>query len=88
MALCKNLAEVEFAGLGWVEGFNNRRFEGPIRRYHAGAVQSDVLRTTEASGQPGRTQLKKSRGFPGRFNSLKPQESYSYEFDRRGDPSQ
>ena len=30
MALCKNLAEVEFAGLGWVEGFNNRRFVGPI----------------------------------------------------------
>ena len=63
----RNLEEVEFATLEWVDWFNNRRLFGPLGNIPPAEFEALYDGTSRESGYGGQTQLNESPENPGRF---------------------
>ena len=64
----RNLEEVEFATLEWVDWFNNRRLFGPLGNIPPAEFEALYDGTSRESGYGGQTQLNESPENPGRFS--------------------
>ena len=63
----RNLEEVEFATLEWVDWFNNRRLFGPLGNIPPAEFEALLRWNSRESGYGGQTQLNESPENPGRF---------------------
>jgi len=61
----RNIDEVEYTTLEWVDWFNKRRLLEPLATSHR--PSSNRTTTRRSPGRYGRTQLTRFPGFPGRF---------------------